>query len=81
MESATQAKNAGLAMELVQHLSAKAVVRTDEPLAKRTTLRVGGPADVYVEPTCVEDLKAVLAFCSEHELNCFVLGQIGRAHV
>jgi hypothetical protein len=30
----------------------------DEPLAKHTTLRVGGPADVYVEPAMEEDLAA-----------------------
>jgi len=30
-------------------LPAGTVVRRDEPLARRTTLRVGGPADLYVE--------------------------------
>src|ERR1051325_2652710 len=31
-------------------LSAESVVKRDEPLARRTTLRVGGKADFYVEP-------------------------------
>jgi hypothetical protein len=36
----------------------QAVVRQNEPLAKRTTLRVGGCAEVYVEPSSEEDLAA-----------------------
>jgi UDP-N-acetylenolpyruvoylglucosamine reductase len=40
------------------------VIRCDEPLAKRTTLRVGGPADVYVEPASEADLAAVLQLCA-----------------
>ena len=49
-----------VAAELVERVSREALVRTGEPLAKRTTLRVGGPADMYVEPATEEDLAAVL---------------------
>ena len=35
-------------------------VRADEPLAKRTTLRAGGRADVYVEPSSEQDLALVV---------------------
>ena len=44
---------------LAQHVSPATVIRRDEPLAKHTTLRVGGPADVYVEPASEQDLAAV----------------------
>ena len=37
----------------------EAIVRADEPLAKRTTLRVGGRADVYVEPSSEKELACV----------------------
>ena len=41
-------------VDVVYHLAARVsvetVVRPDEPLARHTTLRVGGPADLYVEP-------------------------------
>jgi len=56
-------------------LSPAALVRANEPLAKRTTLRVGGPADVYVEPASEEDLSAVLNFCNERGEKFFVLGR------
>ena len=61
--------------ELVRCVSSGTVIRFDEPLAKRTTLRVGGPADVYVEPASEKDLAAVVAFCAEHDRPWFVLGR------
>lgn len=61
--------------ELKRRMSPGAVVRCDEPLAKRTTLRVGGPADVFVEPDSEEDLAAILKCCGEHNLKFFVLGR------
>lgn len=64
-----------LAAELAAGLSPDAVVRPDEPLAKRTTLRVGGPADVYVEPASEADLSAVMRFCRDRGLPCTMLGR------
>ena len=63
------------AEELAKRLSPDAILRRDEPLARRTTLRVGGPADIYVEPASEEDLSAVLKFCSERHMKFFVLGR------
>lgn len=65
----------GVAAELRSRVSAQTVIRRDEPLARRTTLRVGGPADTYVEPASEEDLGAVLSFCAEHKLPLFILGR------
>ncbi len=74
MES-PQSNSATLAGELASCLSASSVVRANEPLAKKTTLRVGGPADVYVEPANEADLSAVLKFCAERGENFFMLGR------
>jgi UDP-N-acetylenolpyruvoylglucosamine reductase len=64
-----------IADELIGRLSLEAVVRRDEPLAKRTTLRVGGPADVFVEPASEADLASILKFCGERNIKFFVLGR------
>lgn len=64
-----------LAESLRLRLSAEAVVRVDEPLARRTTLRVGGPADVYVEPASESDLAATLQFCAAERVPCLTLGR------
>ena len=63
------------AAELADRVSPETLVRGHEPLARRTTLRVGGPADVYVEPASEADLSAVLQFCHEHSLKFFILGR------
>ena len=56
-------------------LSADAVVRRDERLARHTTLRVGGPADLFVEPADERDLAAALKFCAGQGIRFFVLGR------
>lgn len=66
---------AAFAEELERLVSAATVVRRNEPLAKRTTLRVGGPADVYVEPASEADLAAVLKLCAARDEMFFVLGR------
>ena len=63
------------ANELAQRVSQATVIRRDEPLAKHTTLRVGGPADVYLEPASEPDLAVVLAYCHERDRQFFVLGR------
>jgi UDP-N-acetylenolpyruvoylglucosamine reductase len=56
-------------------LSPETVLRGDEVLAKRTTLRVGGCADYYVEPASEPELAGVVAFCAAHRLPWFLLGR------
>src|SRR5436309_663138 len=63
-----------LTADFFGQLSPQAVVRRNEPLAKKTTLRVGGPADFYAEPASECDLALLLRFCAERTLPFFVLG-------
>ncbi len=64
-----------IADELAARVSCATVIRRDEPLAKHTTLRVGGPADVYVEPANEEDLANVIKFCGKNGIKFFILGR------
>jgi len=73
--NATCAKGQQLAGDLLPLVTGATLVRADEPLARRTTFRVGGPADVYVEPASEEDLAAVLGFCAHVGEKFFVLGR------
>jgi len=66
---------AEIAGELAGRVSLATDICRDEPLAKHTTLRVGGPADVYVEPASEADLAAVVKFCHERSLPFFVIGR------
>jgi UDP-N-acetylenolpyruvoylglucosamine reductase len=73
--NATLEKPMAIADELAGRVSSATVIRRDEPMAKHTTLRVGGPADVYVEPALEADLAAILKFCSERGVKFFILGR------
>src|SRR5581483_5463508 len=61
--------------DLVKIVSPGTVMRRDHPLAKHTTLRVGGPADIYLEPANETDLAAVLRFCAVRQVPFFILGR------
>jgi len=49
-------------------------VAFDEPMSRRTTLKIGGPADALVTPTSREALQAVIACCSSREIPMIALG-------
>jgi len=61
-----------LAAELRAHI--RGAVRLDEPMSKHTTFRIGGPADVFVQPQDVEDLAAVMRLVREKGLPAKVIG-------
>lgn len=50
-------------------------LRRDEPMAKRTTLRVGGPANLLVEPDSENSLRVVIELCGQLDLPWCVIGR------
>ena len=46
----------------------------DVPMARLTSLKVGGPADALVRPPTREALRAVLEIAADAELPVFVVG-------
>ncbi|HZS42523.1 MAG TPA: UDP-N-acetylmuramate dehydrogenase [Polyangia bacterium] len=45
-------------------LGGEGELRFDEPMARHTTLRIGGPVDAWVAPSTLEALRRVRAACS-----------------
>lgn len=70
-----------LAADLVIAEKLKAIVgeegdvRLYEPLAKHTTLRVGGPAQFWVEPRTEAAFAELIRFCRRENLPLFVIGR------
>jgi UDP-N-acetylmuramate--alanine ligase len=56
-------------------LSDNSLVKTNEPLGPKTTLKVGGNADFFVQPTSKEDLTQVLKWASSMHLPVTMLGR------
>lgn len=52
----------------------KKIVKTDEPLAGRTWLRIGGPATYFIQPENIDQLADVVNRCRENEVPTRVLG-------
>src|SRR5262249_32510265 len=49
-------------------------VRFKEPLSFHTSLRIGGPADIFVVPQDVEDIRLALSFADREQLPLQVIG-------
>ena len=70
-----------LAADLVIAEKLKEIVGEDgeiklyEPLAKHTTLRVGGPAQFWVEPRNEQSFSELIKFCPRDNLPLFVIGR------
>jgi UDP-N-acetylmuramate dehydrogenase len=47
---------------------------TDEPMAPHTTLKVGGPADLFARPKDAGDLAILTEFCRSEGITPFILG-------
>ena len=47
----------------------------DAPLARHTSLQVGGPADALARPGSLDELRALLALCRSRGLPVLLLGQ------
>jgi UDP-N-acetylmuramate dehydrogenase len=52
-----------------------AITRAGEPLAAHTHLRIGGPADYFVQPRNREELANVVRTCAEQQIPLRVLGE------
>ena len=50
------------------------IVETDYRLAKRTWYGLGGPADYFLRPKTIEQLKKALKRCSENDIRVYVMG-------
>ncbi len=45
-----------------------------EPMSKHITMRVGGPAQLFLEPSNIEQIGKILAFCHQRQIPVAVIG-------
>tara|TARA_Y100001968_G_scaffold326975_1_gene371082 strand:- start:3203 stop:4105 length:903 start_codon:yes stop_codon:yes gene_type:complete len=43
-------------------------------LEKYTTLRIGGPAELFAEPSSIEKLKTIISWAKENKVSCKIIG-------
>jgi UDP-N-acetylmuramate dehydrogenase len=63
--------------ELIEKLKSMDIgqVKEHEPLAKHTTMKVGGPADLFIEPSSIESLKKVMDLLIENNIEWTAIGR------
>lgn len=52
----------------------KGKISVNEPLGKYTTFKIGGNADIYLEPKDKEDAKNIIAYLSSNHIPTFIMG-------
>jgi UDP-N-acetylmuramate dehydrogenase len=50
-------------------------VLRNEPLANHTTMKIGGPADLFVEPNSLDNLKKAMSIITEHGAKWRAIGR------
>jgi len=50
------------------------IIKYDEPLKNHTSLKIGGPADLFCSPGNIEDLKKVVSISKEYNMSFLVMG-------
>ena len=72
----TQCDESAAWLDFLQaRVSPECVMKLDEPLANKTTMRIGGSARFYAEPAQLSDLRALLRAAQLFDLPTFFLGR------
>ena len=45
-----------------------------EPMSRHTTFRIGGPADLFLVPECVQEIEKIISVCKDEKVPYFILG-------
>lgn len=75
LEQAQGNKYDALSLFLKTRLSQACVIRADEPLASKTTMKVGGCARWYAEPANTEDLRVLVESCKLLDIPFCMMGR------
>lgn len=48
--------------------------KLSEPMSKHTTFKIGGPADIFLEPDCDIQISTALRYCHDNGVRCYIIG-------
>ncbi len=61
-------------IEKIISLAGETNVKLNEPMAKHTTFKIGGAADIFVTPETKEDLLGIIEYCKAENIPVTVVG-------
>lgn len=59
--------------EMIQYIDEERVLK-NEQMSKHTSMKIGGPADIFVRANNLDELKNVIDVCKNHAVNLTVIG-------
>ena len=51
------------------------IVKEKEPLANHTTMKIGGPADIFIEPSSIENMIKIMGLINEYKVKWTAIGR------
>ena len=58
----------------IKEIASEAAVFINEPMSKHTTFRIGGPAELFVRPDCLEKVVKIIDLCKKNSIPYQVMG-------
>ncbi len=59
--------------EMLEFLSEEQIY-LNEPMSKHTSFKIGGPADIFVKPKNVDELKNLIKLAKKNNIQITVIG-------
>lgn len=50
-------------------------IKENEPMANHTTMKIGGPADLFIEPSSIENLAKTMDLIRQHKIKWTAIGR------
>ncbi|MCM8784047.1 MAG: UDP-N-acetylmuramate dehydrogenase [Candidatus Omnitrophica bacterium] len=60
--------------QAIKNLGIKGRVINGEELRSHTTIKIGGRAEVFVDPSSILDIEKIIVFANSNQIPCFILG-------
>ena len=58
----------------LENIISKDLIKTNEPMKNHTSFKIGGPAEIYIKITTIEELQKVLEFAKKENVKITILG-------
>ena len=58
----------------LENIISKDLIKTNEPMKNHTSFKIGGPAEIYIKITSIEELQKILEFAKRENIKITILG-------
>lgn len=62
-----------LLKEFIKSISQESI-RLDEPMKNHTSFKIGGPADVFISPRTIEEVRSAVGICRKNKIPFYIMG-------